>query len=161
MPSIQIKAKGPEKFDSRRLQARLLNLLKDYLRKMQFDLDSVTLTWNHQPSWRPELHYAGGDMYIRITTEDPVFGYLDEGTSIRWAVMSRDFRAKTEVRSFGSFPGSGRAVIRGRGAMTSRGIAPRPGITAREWTKLITEIREVNLQLDVEEIIREELGFNE
>lgn len=158
MPDISITAVGRPFFNARRLQGRLLALLNAYLKKIEFDLESITLTWDHQPNWEPVTHYAGGDLYVRVTTDDPIFGYLDEGTSIRWALMSRDFQAKTQVRTLSSFPGSGHAVLRGKSAMTKRGIGPRPGIDAREWTVLIEQIRGINFQLDADQIFREELG---
>ncbi len=67
---------------------------------------------------------------------------LDLGTSIRWALMSQNFSAKTKPGSFRTRFGSGKTVIRGRSAMKKRNIRPRSGIAARGWTKKIKKTRQ-------------------
>jgi len=67
--------------------------------------------------------------------------WLDEGTKIRWALMSTDWRSKTKPGRFKSGRGRGRVVIAGRRAMTQRGIRPRPGIQARNWSQTLTKQR--------------------
>lgn len=158
MPKFEITAFGPPEITSRRLQGRLLNLVQKYGKKIKTDLDSITLTWDHKPTFNMEERYAGGVYAVRVSTDDEIFGYLDEGTSKRWALMSKDFVPKTEIRTLNSFPGRGKAVLRGQEAMVRHGLAARPGIDAREWTLLFSEIHETNFQLDADEILREELG---
>jgi len=67
--------------------------------------------------------------------------WLDEGTRIRWALMSGNWRSKTRPGSFSAGRGAGRVVIAGRRAMMARNIRPRPGIEARNWSKILTEQR--------------------
>lgn len=65
---------------------------------------------------------------LEVWTEDKIWGYLDEGTRVRYATMSKDFRAKTRVNVINSYKGRGRMLFVNR-------HRPRPGIKARNWSK--------------------------
>jgi len=67
--------------------------------------------------------------------------YLEEGTEIRWALMSSDWRSKTRSGRLRSYGGSGRVLIAGRKAMSKRNIAARPGIDARNWRAEVIRLR--------------------
>jgi hypothetical protein len=71
--------------------------------------------------------------------EGEIYFYISEGTSIRWALMSSNWRSKTRPSPGGlkAGAGRGRVVIAGRRAMTARGIAPRPGIKGRKFPERI------------------------
>lgn len=92
-------------------------------------------------SYDKKLSKSGTRWEMRVSTRDKRMVYLDQGTDIRWAVMSSDFKPKTRKRRLSSGGGSGRTIIRGRGAMQSRNIAPRPGVEAREFSEEIVDQR--------------------
>jgi hypothetical protein len=69
------------------------------------------------------------------------FVFLDEGTKIRWAVMSKNWKSKTKPRQLKSGGGRGKVVIAGRRAMRKRNIKPRRGIEARKWTETLGKQR--------------------
>lgn len=95
-------------------------------------------TWSNKPSFKiTDTSNAPKKVEVRTGTNQDQMLWLDEGTRIRWAVMSPDWVSKTKPRTLGSQSGSGRVIIAGRRAMTARGIAPRPGIKARQFTKEI------------------------
>jgi len=56
--------------------------------------------------------------------------WLDRGTKVRYATMSRNFRAKTQVGNLSSGAGRGGLIFVNK-------KKPRPGIKARGWTVLI------------------------
>lgn len=109
-------------------------------------LTKTTETWQHKPRWRVE--YMKNPQQIGVYTH-PDYGtdagmhwvYLDQGTRVRWAVMSRTWRSKTRARWLGSRAGRGHVVIAGRKAMQKRNIKPRPGIEARRWSETIQKMR--------------------
>lgn len=68
-----------------------------------------------------------------------IYVYISEGTGIRWAVMSSDWRSKTQPGRMKPGRGRGRVVIAGRRAMTARNIRPRPGIKGRKFDKQIAK----------------------
>jgi hypothetical protein len=84
----------------------------------------------------------GGVIVGTTSTDDRRMVNLDRGTKKRWAVMSQDFRPRTTPRTLGIKGRQGRSVIRGRTAMTQRGISARPGIEPRKWTDEIGKRRE-------------------
>lgn len=82
------------------------------------------------PMWSRQVDREGSArMYLFVFIGGHHFGimkwkWLDQGTSIRYATMTRNFRAKTRVRIISSGPGSGGLNF------VSRAV-PRPGIQAR------------------------------
>lgn len=84
-------------------------------------------TWVHQPSFTPQPTARGWAIGI-----DPVkpYLYIDRGTRVRYALMSKDWRSKTKPGVIASFRGQGRMLF------VSRKM-PRPGIQARNFTDII------------------------
>lgn len=99
-------------------------------------------TWSSKPTFDITDASTRTKISVRTGTNFPKMLFLDEGTRIRWAIMSGDFSAKTRPRAIGSRSGRGGAVIVGKRAMQARGIPPRPGIKAREFTTTIVDRRQ-------------------
>lgn len=86
-------------------------------------------TWDSQPEFSTKF-FVGEYWMLWVGTYDPVYNFLDGGTSIRWALMSDPFEPKTHPHFIGSDTGVGEVVKRGYTVQP-----PRQGITAREWTR--------------------------
>jgi hypothetical protein len=60
------------------------NTLEDLRQGIRSDLGKVTATWEHKPVFfEQKLHATGGTLFqneIRITTNDAIFRFVDEGT---------------------------------------------------------------------------------
>lgn len=113
------------------VRARILNAGKEEGRAMKQTLEGdVTGTWSHKPVFsQPIIRYRGGDLLIVVTTDDDIFGYLNRGTGVRYAALSRDWRSKTAPRGgLRSGPGAGSVIARGKKA------GPQRGIEARDFT---------------------------
>lgn len=67
---------------------------------------------------------------ITITTTSRVYKFLNEGTRVRYATMSKNFSPKTRVGSFSSSRGRGGLLFVNRNK-------PMPGIVARGWTPIV------------------------
>lgn len=91
---------------------------------------------------------------LTVSTRDRRMVHVDRGTSVRWAVMSPDFRPKTRVRSLSSRKGAGRTVVRGRRAMVARNIAPRPGIAPHFFSDEIAKRRQKTFARNVQREIK-------
>jgi len=115
----------------RRMVRRYADSLDATVHQIALDAEEeyhkVTRTWVHQPQF--VIGQVRRGQYT-VTTDDPVFHYLDKGTRVRRALMSRDWVSKTKPRVIGSFAGHGRLLF------ISRKLN-RPGIQAREWSTLI------------------------
>ena len=136
MPFIEFKYQIPKiTLSSAQVRGTILSTLQGQVREMTKDLEATTATWQeHHPVFSNTIKYKGGDVKVSIGTDDEVWNYLNKGTSIRWAVMTKNFQAKTTKRSFSSRTGQGYARLRGKGIMTKLGIPPKvPGIEARDW----------------------------
>lgn len=112
-------------------------------RIIQRALRGTVKTWRNKPTFLMTQQVAptrSKDVYVLVFAAGDAeavehFRYVNEGTAIRWALMSRDFRPKTKPGSL--VAGAGMApfdpVLRGRSQM----FASRPGIVARHFTKTI------------------------
>lgn len=112
--------------------------------KMAADMKRPTKTWQEPVEFTTEVTVganAGGraakktsagasGIAISVTTEDKRYLFVDEGTRVRYATMSPDFQAKTKVNSLIARRGRGRMLF-----VNKR--RPRPGIKARNFTKLV------------------------
>lgn len=146
MPDVLlVKAIKPKRLRTEPFKREIKKALQAEAKQLKREFGKTVRTWRRKPkfeqlaSTRPE---ETGEASVLVGTDDPIYRYLDEGTRIRWAVMSKDWKSKTRPRVIGSSAGQGRVVIAGKRAMLRRGIRPRPGIKAREFAKTIQRMRE-------------------
>lgn len=137
-----------KRLEAKEIRLELLNELRKEGRLHVRELKKTTATWKGiKPNFESLVGLTrNGDLSVLTGPTGPMFGvlkwfWLDQGTKIRWALMSKDWRSKTRRRELASHPGQGKAVLRGRRAMLAAGIGPQPGIEAREWTNMLTEQR--------------------
>lgn len=136
--------KPATKFKSSVFREKLRARAQDIGPKMAADMKKPTLTWQEPVEFKTEVsvgNAAGGALArkaagsasgvsVEVTTTDARYKYLDEGTKVRYATMSRDFRAKTKPNSLNASRGRGKLLF-----VNKR--RPRPGIKARNFTKLV------------------------
>jgi hypothetical protein len=123
-------------------------------------LNNLISTWGHRDDITIRAlpsHIAGGNLTVDIEIDDDsgIFFWLDEGTSERWAIMSKNFIPKTERRNLIPYQGVGRATIRGRWAMTKLGLSARPGIEEREFTLATADAVEIYLEYKVDLAVKQ------
>lgn len=122
----------PKPFRKETLTRELVAGAGKIARQVQKDFQKTTATWNHQPDFVVEVESTPNKLTLTVSTDDEIYGYVDEGTKVRHAVMSPDWKSKTKPASGGavrltSHQGSGRMVF------VSRKIN-RPGIKARKFS---------------------------
>ena len=100
-----------------------LNSFGDLLIK---DFERTTATFDHSVAFIKTVTPNS----VTVHTEDKAWNMLDKGTRVRYAIMSKDFRAKTQQNFLGSRPGQGGLVFVSR-------KHPMPGIKARNFTHMI------------------------
>lgn len=113
-------------------------------------IDRTTATWEHTLRVKAEVKGRGGDytMLLKLSPEKQaqIWHWLDEGTDVRYAIMTPDFVAKTVPGSLDSRAGSGGVII----VDTSN---PQPGIQARGWSpEIAKKTQELLLRYTKEEI---------
>jgi hypothetical protein len=155
-PQIVLTPIKPGKIRPDKLRLRLLNAMRKEGTQQRRLLRQTVSSWQGaKPDFKTDISLAGGDIAVRT---EPTGGegrdkwiWLDQGTRIRWALMSSDWQSKTTPGRLGSGRGRGRAVVVGRRAMQQRRIAPRPGIQARKWSEQVQKMRTRPFQRDVEQ----------
>jgi len=128
---------------TKHVEGVILGQVSKYGRAMKSDFEALVSTWRHNPGFKMTIGYKGGDLFASVTTEDPIFGYLNDGTGVRYATMTDDFIPKTTPGALSS--GSGQGGVQ----YVNRKI-PRPGIEARHFTTQMRERYERAFIQDVE-----------
>jgi len=150
MVAISFKAIKPQRLKVDGIRLELLNELRKEGKDHRKSLDKTTSSWSgEKPKMESVISLTGKDATVisgPTGSGSDKWLYLDEGTKIRWALMSGDWKSKTKSGTFKSGRGAGRAVIVGKRAMQRRGIRPRPGIKARGWSAMLTKQRKKPFQ---------------
>lgn len=161
-PVILLKPLRAPRFDTKGVTAQLRKALKEEGAAQKVLMLKTVKTWKDKPTFAkdPPVLVTGDQLgvTVRPNLDKPAgmhWMYLDQGTRIRWAVMSSNWRSKTRVKWLGSGAGRGMVVIFGRRAMQKRNIKPRPGIKARHWSKTIQKMRSKKF----EERMKREFGI--
>lgn len=101
-------------------------------RSMELDFERTVATWNDKPKFKKEVTRKGGNPTISVTTTDPIYFYVDNGTRVRRALMSDDWKSKTTPEVIGSGKGKGHVVFISKHLKL-------PGIKARHFSKNIAK----------------------
>lgn len=113
--------------DSNRARGLILSSLQKLEKEAHEKFDGTVATWNHKVEFTGNVYYASGDAIVEITTDDKIWDYLDAGTNVRHAKMSKGFQPKTKVHTWGSVAGVG-----GKESVSWK--MNFKGIEAREWS---------------------------
>lgn len=130
----------------RAMDNRATKIMQDFLKTVE--------TWQEErPNFTRALGTRGGNLEVLVGPSGNTKGvqkwvWLNEGTKVRYAVMTRDFIAKTKPGTFSSGPGKG-----GKAFMSLTN--PRPGIQPRGWTKKGKDKHEPRFKRDIEKVMRD------
>lgn len=94
------------------------------------DFQVTTRTWNDKPLFtitKGKSHVAS---WRNIGTDSQIYKFVSGGTKVRYATMTKNFRAKTVVGQIRSRVGKGGVAFISR-------KHPRPGIQARKFDEAI------------------------
>lgn len=127
-------------FQSSIFREEMRKALEDVEKNVLKDFAKTTANWKKKPKFQAEISEdaAVGGLKLEVTTDDKVYGFVDKGTKVRRALMTKDFQAKTIPSTVGSFPGKGKVVF------ISRKLA-RPGIKARKFSEFIKKANQPEL----------------
>lgn len=129
---IKLKAKKAKHFRPGLFRLEYLNEFQRTAPEIKKDFGKTFETWeSEKPTVRHKAFLSEArNPTLHITIDSKVWWYLEEGTAVRYATMSRDFQAKTVPNVIGSRPGRGRKLFVDK-------KRPRPGIKARRWRRAI------------------------
>lgn len=101
-------------------------------------LQRTVQSWRgDKPAWETQVEQASDGLVGLLVFTGSTFGrqkwkWLDQGTSVRYATMTPDFKPKTTPGVFWSGSGAG-------GLLYVSKQRPRPGIKARNWSEKLVE----------------------
>lgn len=95
----------------------------------------TTQSWDERPTFTAHKVYSDLGGRVEIWVSDKRWLWLDQGTKVRYAVMTKPFVAKTKVGVLYSYGGTGRLAR----VMQKKKKNALPGIAARGWSDLITQ----------------------
>jgi hypothetical protein len=141
MSHFRVTFKKGNGIDAEDLANQVRALTRRYATRVQeMYTDDATGTWNEAPDFPDTELIENGNLVINVGPdgEERVvkkFRYVDEGTSVRYARMTRDFVPKSSSGRLRSGPGRG-------GFAELDGIF-RPGIAARNFgDQIVDELRD-------------------
>ncbi len=141
MVSILLKAIGPKGIFTSAIFEEVSDEFDKETKIVLKMLKKVVRTWDKKPRFivKGSTGGFGGDIDLTIGPDENTeagakFVYLDQGTSVRHAVMSSPFVPKSRVRKIGSWRGRG-------GAVFVSGQVRQPGNAARNWLEEIRNRR--------------------
>jgi hypothetical protein len=143
--SATLIGKRGDLIDTRALKKEVARVNQKMGKRMKRSFEKTTKTFEEtEVTFHQKTSTA--DQTVTVYTENEIYGYLDEGTPIRYAVMSEDFSPKTRPGELDSRPGSGRMV---RIDLSN----PREGIEAREFSKQVEEKHSPEYIAEIDDII--------
>lgn len=127
---ITMRVIRPSKLNDAVFRAEANVAVERTLKAIQAGYDKTEATWKDKALFTKTITNTAIEIIGQYMTDDKIVRFLDEGTRVRYATLSPDWKSKTQVRWIGSGPGSGRVLFVSR-------KHPRPGIKARRWTEEI------------------------
>lgn len=122
---------------ARELETAMSGAMMDVANAMiNEDMASSIATWKHKGEIRFEAktRLSAKSVTVTISTDHAIFNFVEGGTEVRYATMTKGFKAKTTPGSLGSGPGHG-------GLAYIDKAKPRAGIEARNFYKVSAEKR--------------------
>jgi hypothetical protein len=130
MAVVVFKEIKPKRLKEKALIASLLKGIKETGEEIKLDYGKTTKTWRNKPVFEilSDLNPKGPE--VLVGTDSLIYKFVDEGTSVRYALMTSDFQAKTTPGIIGSKGGRGGVVYVDKRRQ-------RPGIKARKFSPII------------------------
>ena len=127
-------------FKSSVFREELVKAAEEIRKDALADFKKTTANWQDKPKFSSKIltGASAGGIQIQIATDDAVYRFIDEGTKVRYATMSKDWKSKTIPDVVGTFPGKGKKLFVNK-------KRPRPGIKARKFTKHIAKTTQKEL----------------
>lgn len=105
--------------------------MRRHNRQVKKLFESITDQFSYDTLWTQHEKEQGGDLVFEVKTSSTPFVFLG-GTTVRHAILSRDYLVRTRKRSFGVGPKRGKVV---KVTRQFRGS----GIEDREYDKLVAD----------------------
>lgn len=146
MPGIKTVAILPDRFDLDAALALLADGVQTEGETQQKLYEKTTRTWGNKPDHELEFSQTKAEIKAMNVTDNRIYFFLHDGTKVRYAVLSPDWKSKTTPGILGSGPGRGKVLFVSK-------KRPMPGIEARKWTDVIVRQRKRPYKQNMEKIM--------
>lgn len=127
-------------FDARACAANIrARLLKEITREGEIQkrmFERTVRTWSSlsKPVFVVKIVKSTNELSVKVSTDSDIYRFISEGTKVRFATMTKNYKPKTRSRVIGSRRGhAGLAFVNKK--------RPMPGIEAREFKEEIADRR--------------------
>jgi len=152
---VAVTAIKPKGLNLEKYRENIMKEMEIEVRTTKQMFQRTVKTWKKKAAFKTKIATSSkGELRGATYTESEIYSYINFGTRVRWALMSKDFKAKTKPRILDSYPGQGRAILVGKKAFMKHGLKPRPGIKERRYDLVITRIRKPLFQKAINAAIR-------
>lgn len=146
------------KFDPDTIIKRLASELDNAAQRAKESLESTTVNFQRvSPTFLIEKEKDSENEIRLVAPKDDQFGriwmFLDGGTSVRYAILSPDWRSKTTPGTLSTGLGAGRVLYIDIND-------PQPGIEARLWSELVASEQQDLLVKNVDGILEQTKVFS-
>lgn len=152
----KIKAIKPKDFKSDAVRLEILNALRLAGTQIKADFAKTTSSWKNKPKFGVKVSLKGGSPTVEVSTSDQVYAWVDEGTRAHpiVPVKAKRLRFKTGYNAK-TQPGVLDARSGGAdGDTVFARVVYHPGTEPREFSKLIKEKWEVEINEYMQEAMR-------
>ena len=122
------------KIDTKAFEKALKKMLDQEAESIRESYENTVKTWRHKPDFKKYVRVTQQQVYLSVTTQDKIYRYIEFGTRVRRAIMSKNWVSKTRPNRLTPGGGAGHVVF------ISKKVK-RPGIKARNYSKLIWKNR--------------------
>lgn len=130
--TIEINPIKGKMIDETVLSWRLLRAMQREVEVINREFNKTVWQWRSKPTFTKDAAIYPDKVKGTVSTDNKIYGYINNGTPIRHALMSDDWVSKTRPGFIGCGKGAGRVVA------VSRKIR-RPGIKARHFDTTISK----------------------
>lgn len=146
---VQLKAIIPKSLNTKALRQPYIDAMEETMLITLDMFKSTTRTFEETDvKFNKKVKDDPNKIVGTVDTDNEIYGYLNNGTKVRYATMSKDFESKTEPRFIGSKRGRGEVLY----VDTRR---PRPGIEGRHFDEEIAKKIKPVLESEVARADRE------
>lgn len=146
--SVKVKAILPKKFNNKSVNEALEALMHELTDDAKEEFKRTTASWKKRAYFEKRVRVSLTRITGKVTTYDRLYRFIDKGTAVGYAEMSKDWKPKTVPGVIGSFPGSGRRL-------RLNFHHPRRGVIARNFTGIIEEKFQAQVKRRAPKVMRE------
>jgi len=130
---VKVKAIIPKALKTKAMREPYIDAMEQTILIAQDMFEGTTRTFDETDvKFKKKVKDSPTKIVGTVDTDNEIYGYLNNGTKVRYATMTSDFESKTEPGFLGSKQGRGGLLYVDR-------RRPRPGIEGRHFDKMVAK----------------------